>query len=67
MELDIKNLGDQDMKQLVKSLELVSARVLDSVVRASQLASAATPETWGQAIEVPCMLPYLPLALVTVE
>ena len=44
MELDIKNLGDQDMKQLVKSLELVSARVLDSVVRASQLASAATPE-----------------------
>ena len=32
------------MKQLVKSLELVSARVLDSVVRASQLASAATPE-----------------------
>ena len=44
MELDIKNLGDQDMKQLVKSLELVSARVLDSVVRASQLACAATPE-----------------------
>ena len=24
MELDIKNLGDQDMRQLVKSLELVS-------------------------------------------
>ena len=44
MELDIKNLGDQDMRQLVKSLELVSARVLDSVVRASQLASSATPE-----------------------
>ena len=44
MELDIKNLGDQDAKQLIKSLELVSARVLDSVVRASQLAGAATPE-----------------------
>ncbi|OUO94122.1 hypothetical protein [Cloacibacillus sp. An23] len=44
MELDIKNLGDQDMRQLVKSLELVSARVLDSVVRAGQLAGSATPE-----------------------
>ncbi|MFR5880553.1 MAG: hypothetical protein ACLUEQ_06985 [Cloacibacillus evryensis] len=32
MNLDIKNLEDQDMKQLVKSLELVSARIFDSVV-----------------------------------
>lgn len=44
MELDIKNLGDQDVRQLVKSLELVSARIFDSVIRTSQLASAATPE-----------------------
>ena len=53
MELDIKNLGDQDMRQLVKSLELVSARVLDSVVRASQLASSATPEM--QALFTECV------------
>ena len=33
MELDIKNLGDQDMKQLVKSLELVSARVVRARAR----------------------------------
>lgn len=45
MELDIKNLGDQDARQLIKSLELVSARVLDAVVRAGQLAGAASPET----------------------
>ena len=44
MNIDIKNLPDQDMNQLVKSLELVSARVLDSVVKSSQLASSATPE-----------------------
>ena len=44
MNLDIKNLEDQDMKQLVRSLELVSARIFDSIVRVSQLASANTPE-----------------------
>lgn len=33
MNIDIKNLEDQDMRQLVKSLELVSARIFDSVVR----------------------------------
>lgn len=44
MNIDIKNLPDQNMFQLVKSLELVSARVLDSVVKSGQLASSATPE-----------------------
>ncbi len=44
MELDNKNMGDQDMRQLDKSLELVSARELDYIVRAGQLASSATPE-----------------------
>ena len=44
MNIDIKNLEEQDMKQLVKSLELVSARVLDSVVKTSQLAGGATQE-----------------------
>ncbi|KEJ92714.1 hypothetical protein [Synergistes jonesii] len=44
MNIDIKNLEEQDMKQLVKSLELVSARILDSVVKTSQLAGGATQE-----------------------
>lgn len=44
MELDIKNLEQQDMKALVRSLELVSARVFDSVVTTNQLASSTTPE-----------------------
>lgn len=44
MELDIKNLKQQDMGELVHSLELVSARVLDSIVRTGQTACAATPE-----------------------
>lgn len=44
MELDIKNMPQQDMEHLVKSLELVSARVLDSVVKTNQLASSYTPE-----------------------
>ncbi|MDY5389510.1 hypothetical protein [Cloacibacillus porcorum] len=44
MNIDIKNLEDQDMRQLVKSLELVSARIFDSVVRISQLAASNTPE-----------------------
>ncbi|MDO5114928.1 MAG: hypothetical protein Q4D58_02385 [Synergistaceae bacterium] len=44
MNIDIKNLEDQDMKQLVKSLELVSARIFDSVIKTNQLASSVTPE-----------------------
>ncbi|MDO4987813.1 MAG: hypothetical protein Q4E17_02130 [Synergistes sp.] len=44
MNLDIKNMEQQDMQQLVKSLEIVSARVLDSVVKTNQLASSSTPE-----------------------
>lgn len=44
MELDIKDMKQQDMAQLVHSLELVSARVLDSVVKTNQLASSYTPE-----------------------
>ena len=50
----LRALYTEFLKQLVKSLELVSARVLDSVVRASQLASAAArmqnagnSYTWG--------------------
>lgn len=44
MELDIKNLEQQDMKALVHSLELVSARVFESIVTTNQLASSTTPE-----------------------
>lgn len=44
MELDIKNLEQQDMKMLVRSLELVSARVFESVVTLNQTACAYTPE-----------------------
>ena len=44
LELDIKNIEQQDMKALVRSLELVSARVFDSVITLSQTASSTTPE-----------------------
>lgn len=44
MELDIKNLAQQDMNQLVHSLELVSARVFDSVIKLNQTATSSTPE-----------------------
>lgn len=44
LDLDIKNLEQQDIKALVRSLELVSARVFDSVITLSQTASSATPE-----------------------
>lgn len=44
MELDIKNLAQQDMNQLVHSLELVSARVFDSVIKLNQTATSNTPE-----------------------
>ena len=45
MEEDLKNnLKQQNMEEFVKSLELVSARLIESVTKASQLASAQTPE-----------------------
>ncbi len=44
MNLDIKNLEQQNAEQLVRSLELVSARVYDSIVKTNQLASSYTPE-----------------------
>jgi len=44
MNIDIKTLEQQDMKMLVHSLELVSARIFDSVITLSQLASSNTPE-----------------------
>ncbi|MDL2298611.1 winged helix-turn-helix transcriptional regulator [Synergistaceae bacterium OttesenSCG-928-D05] len=47
MELNINNLEEQDMKALVHSLELVSARVFESVVTTNQLASSTTPEMQG--------------------
>lgn len=46
MDIDInaKNIGEQNHRELIRSLELVSARVLDSIVTASQVASENTPE-----------------------
>lgn len=44
MEISAKNLKEQDMRELIRSLELVSARVLDSIVSTGQLAASATPE-----------------------
>ena len=44
MNIDSKTLEQQDMKMLVHSLELVSARIFDSVITLSQLASSNTPE-----------------------
>lgn len=44
MEINAKNLKEQDTRELIRSLELVSARVLDSIVSAGQLAASATPE-----------------------
>ena len=44
MNIDIKDLPKQDMDMLIKSLELVSARILESVVTVNQTASSATPE-----------------------
>ncbi len=45
MELDIKNLQQQDAAGLVKSLELVSARLIECITKTSQTACSATPET----------------------
>lgn len=44
MDISAKNLKEQTPQELVRSLELVSARILDSIVTVSQLASASTPE-----------------------
>ncbi len=44
MNIDSKTLEQQDMKMLVHSLELVSARIFESVISLSQLASSNTQE-----------------------
>ena len=44
MNIDSKTLEQQDMKMLVHSLELVSARIFESVITLNQLASSNTPE-----------------------
>ncbi|MDO4218778.1 MAG: hypothetical protein Q4C78_02185 [Synergistaceae bacterium] len=45
MEMELKkNLKQQNLEELIKSLELVSARLIESVTKASQLASSETPE-----------------------
>lgn len=44
MDIDVKNVQEQDMKMLVRSLELVSANVLESVVTLNQTACSNTPE-----------------------
>lgn len=46
MEIDInrKTLAEQDLRQLVHSLEVVSARTFEAIVKAGQLASQTTPE-----------------------
>jgi len=44
MEINAKSVKEQSLRELVSSLELISARLLDSITTASQLASANTPE-----------------------
>ncbi len=44
MNIDIKDLPQQDMNMLVHSLELVSARIFESVVTLNQTACSNTPE-----------------------
>ncbi|MEG1642145.1 MAG: hypothetical protein RR272_03440 [Synergistaceae bacterium] len=44
MNIDVKNYPDQDLKMLVHSLELISARIFESVVVTNQTACANTPE-----------------------
>lgn len=44
MDINSKNIGEQNYRELTRSLELVSARVLDSIVTTSQVASENTPE-----------------------
>jgi len=45
MQIDIADLKQQDVKQLVKSLELVSSRLLECITKNSQTACFATAET----------------------
>lgn len=47
MDINAKNIEEQNHRELIRSLELVSARVLDSIVTASQVASENTPEMRG--------------------
>lgn len=44
MEINAKNLKEQDLRELVRSLELVSARILESIVSTGQVAAMTTPE-----------------------
>lgn len=44
MEICAKNLKEQNLQELVHSLELVSSRVLESIVSTGQLAASTTPE-----------------------
>lgn len=47
MEMDIKNPREQNQAEFIRSLELVSARIFDSIITTSQLASGDTPEMRG--------------------
>lgn len=44
MDINIKDVAQQNAKELVESLELVSARIFDSIITASQIACSNTPE-----------------------
>ena len=44
MNIDSKSLEQQDIKMLVRSLELVSARIFESVISLNQMSSSNTPE-----------------------
>lgn len=44
MNFEIKDYPDQDAKMLIKSLELVSARLFESLITINQTACANTPE-----------------------
>ena len=67
MELDIKNLGDQDMKQLVKSLELFAEWVGclgGELTRAVEEKGAINPDELAKTIGVtPATVISLALAL----
>lgn len=44
MNIDIKNLPNQNINELINSLELVSARIFESVLTLNQTACSNTPE-----------------------
>lgn len=44
MQLDIKELKQQDLTQLVKSLELISSELLECITKNSQVACSSTPQ-----------------------